>query len=155
MIIVYVCRICRIIMNEWICGDGVYPRVQPSTAEQTSRQEITSPPSAPSIVHQWSPWLDWCWCRYSNSWVASQQVPRYLTISFVFVFCFSHARRFDYTDTSIGYMCMRWGCVLVPLKCFLCCCFVVAFLKKKGFYSWMKPVFPVNQTMLGLKHFMT
>ena len=35
-----------------ICGDGAYPRVQPVTAEQTSRQQITSSLSAPSTVHQ-------------------------------------------------------------------------------------------------------
>ena len=34
------------------CGDGVYPRVQPVTAEQTSRQQITSSPSVPYIIHQ-------------------------------------------------------------------------------------------------------
>ena len=26
----------------------------------------------------WSPWLDWCWCKCSNSWVATKQVPRNL-----------------------------------------------------------------------------
>ena len=35
-----------------ICGDGAYQRVQPATAEQTSRQQITSSLSAPSIVQQ-------------------------------------------------------------------------------------------------------
>ena len=30
-----------------IYGDGAYPRVQPATAGQTSRQQITSSPSAP------------------------------------------------------------------------------------------------------------
>ena len=33
-------------------ADGAYPRVQPGTAGQTSRQHITSSLSAPSIVHQ-------------------------------------------------------------------------------------------------------
>ena len=31
---------------------GVYPRAQPAAAEQTSRQQIASSPSVPSIVHQ-------------------------------------------------------------------------------------------------------
>ena len=75
-----------------ICGDGAYLRVQPATAEQTSRQQITGitecslyrPPNG-------HPWLDWCWCRCSNSWVATKQVPRDLTVSFG---CkVSHARR--------------------------------------------------------------
>ena len=41
----------------------------------------------PLSSNKWSPWLDWCRCRCSNSWVASQQVPGDLTISFV-LFCF-------------------------------------------------------------------
>ena len=59
-----------------ICGDGAYPRVQPVTTEQTSRQQITSSRSAPIPSTKWSPWLDWCWFRFSNSWVATKQVPR-------------------------------------------------------------------------------
>ena len=35
-----------------ICENGIYPRAQPATVEQISTQEITSSPSAPSIVHQ-------------------------------------------------------------------------------------------------------
>ena len=35
-----------------ICGDGAYPRVQPATPEQTSKQQITSSRSAPYNVHQ-------------------------------------------------------------------------------------------------------
>ena len=35
-----------------ICGDETYQRLEPATAEQTSRQQITSSPSAPSIVQQ-------------------------------------------------------------------------------------------------------
>ena len=66
-------------VNMLICGDGAYPRVLPATAEQTSRQQITSSPITPlSSTNKWSLWLDWCWCRRSNSWVASQQVPRHL-----------------------------------------------------------------------------
>ena len=34
-----------------ICGDGAYPRVQPATAKQTSRQQITSSRSAPFTVN--------------------------------------------------------------------------------------------------------
>ena len=37
-----------------ICGDGTYPRVQPAAVEQTSRQQITSSPSAASFVYQTS-----------------------------------------------------------------------------------------------------
>ena len=33
-----------------ICGDGVHQRVQPTTAEQTSRQQITSSRSASYTV---------------------------------------------------------------------------------------------------------
>ena len=78
-----------------ICGDGIYPRVQPATAEQTSRQQITSLLSAPLSSTKWSPWLNWCWCRCSNSWVASQQVPRdpFFFFFFFFNFMVSHARR--------------------------------------------------------------
>ena len=35
---------------------------------------------------KWSPWLDWCWCRYSNWWVATKQVPGDPTVFFFFFF---------------------------------------------------------------------
>ena len=67
-----------------MCGDGAYP----SPACDCGADQQTVPPlSSP----KWSPWLDWCWCRCSNSWVASQQVPRNLTISFGYLV--SRARR--------------------------------------------------------------
>ena len=43
----------------------------------------------PLLSTKWSPWLDWCRC--SSSWMASQQVPRDLNISFGYLI--SHARR--------------------------------------------------------------
>ena len=59
---------------------------------------------SPSILStKWSPWLDWCWCRCSNSWVATKQVPRDLTISFG---CkVSHARR---RLSKIVCICNNW-----------------------------------------------
>ena len=58
---------------------------------------------------KWSPWLDWCWCRCSNSWVPPQQVPRDLTIllfCFVFVCLFvfwfwfhTQEERFKHSDS--------------------------------------------------------
>ena len=84
-----------------ICGDGVYPRVQPATAEQTSRQQIISSPGAPSIVHQMvsMAWLMLMQMQQlvSGFSVSSQRSSYFLLFLYLFLFvCFclvSHARR--------------------------------------------------------------
>ena len=43
--------------------------------QQTSRQQITSSPSAPLSSTKWSSWLDWCWYRCSkllSGWLLSK-----------------------------------------------------------------------------------
>ena len=72
-----------------------YPRVQPATAEQTANHmhhHGMPPVRTPIPSTKWSPWLEWCWCRCSNSWVATKQFSRDLTISFGY-YKVSHARR--------------------------------------------------------------
>ena len=56
--------------------------------QQTVNHIITE---CPLYRPPWFPRLNWCWCRCSNSWVATKQVPRDLTISFSYLV--SHARR--------------------------------------------------------------
>ena len=75
-----------------ICGDGgpiqgCILRLRSRPANSKSHHHGVPP--IPSI--KWSPRLDWCRCRCSNSWVATKQVPRDLTISFDYKV--SHARR--------------------------------------------------------------
>ena len=74
----------------WYVEMGVYPRVQLATAEQTSRQQIRSLPSAPSIIHQ----------MVSMAWLMLMQMQQLLSgfsassqRSISFDFLVSHTRR--------------------------------------------------------------
>ena len=53
----------------------------------------------PILSTKWSPWLDRYWCRCSNSWVDTKQVPRDLIISFGYI-------RFHLQEESCNYLYM-------------------------------------------------
>ena len=74
----------------WRWGLSKSPACDCRADQQTANHIITecSLYRPPNGLHAW---LDWCWCRCSNSWVNTKQVPRDLTISFGFKV--SHARR--------------------------------------------------------------
>ena len=61
-------------------------------ADSKSHHHGMPPVRTPIPSTKWSPWLEWCWCRCSNSWVATKQFSRDLTISFGY-YKVSHARR--------------------------------------------------------------
>ena len=73
----------------WRRGLSKSPACNCGADRQTANYIITE--YSPLSSTNWSPWFDWCWCRCSNSWLASQQVPRDLSISFDYMV--SHARR--------------------------------------------------------------
>ena len=69
-------------------------------------------PPLPST--KWSPWLDWCWCRCSNLWVATiKQVP---PVFISFVYLVSHV----YGKKKI--LLMHPGCwpLQVPISVWFC-----------------------------------
>ena len=73
----------------WRWGLSKSPACDCRANQQTANHIITVSPLSST---KWSPWLDWCWCRCCNSWVASQQVPRDVFI----LFFGSHARKLEW-----------------------------------------------------------
>ena len=70
-----------------ICGDGAYPRAQPATVEQASRQQITSSLSAPSIVHQMVS-MAWLMLMQMQQLVSGFSASSQRSISFFFFYFF-------------------------------------------------------------------
>ena len=94
----YALELGRFNADMWRWGLSKSPACDCGADQQTTNHIITEcllyrPP-------KWSAWLYWCWCRCrcSNSWMATKQVPRDLTVSFGYKV--SHARRLKWIFIS-------------------------------------------------------
>ena len=83
---------CCLQIHTILCRYKVHAACDCEADQQTANHTITECPPIPST--KWSPWLDWCWCRCSNSWVATKQVPRDLTVSFGYKVSHARTRRY-------------------------------------------------------------
>ena len=128
-----------------ICVDGAYPRAQPATAEQTSRQQIASSPTTSSIIHQ----------MVSMAWLMLMQMqqlvsgfsPSFESSNYFFCFLDSHTRRRRHSNFTIEkcskLLCSQYFHLYIVFKkstsaksSLLMCC--ITYAKKK------KPVIVVR-----------